>query len=316
MRRMGTARRDGQPGRRRTGRRSGAATAGLALALPLLLAACGGGDEAPTPAPATEPPAATTEAGTPAADGIGPGGGTPAASPAAGAVTLGDLVARVDAAWAGAGSYRAVFSPLAAGATPAATPLATPATGATGIESLREVVLPDRQRQEVRRGGEVTSEAIAVADRAWVRGELARAFRPDAPADAWVEVDPAAVDVESDAGRFVAALVAPTASPLAGIPERLRPQEVRPLGPVDVGDRTCEAYGAADTTEIGGRIDYTIALGPDDLPCFIETRSGTGGGRTTYEAYGEPLTIEPPATALPAATPIPGATPATPAGRD
>lgn len=289
----------------------------LPLVLVLVLAACGQSDPEPEPTPV--PPTATV-----AAEGIGPGVGSPAASPAAsGEPTLGDLVGRVDAAWAGVGSFRAVFAqPSAGGATPvapAATPLAgaaTPTALSGATESVREVVLPDRQRQIVRQRGEVTTEAVAIGERVWVRGDLARQPRPDAAADAWVAIDPAAVDPNSDAGRLAAALTAPVVSPLAGIRQGLLPQEVRPLGPVTVGDRTCEAYGAADTTEIGGRIDYTIALDADDLPCFVETRTGSVVGRTTYEAYGEALSIEPPASALPMASPPANATPATPIGRD
>ena len=149
--------------------------------------------------------------------------------------------------------------------------------------------------------------------RVYVRGELAAELRPGVAADTWVEVDPATLSPATELGQALLGLTAPITSPTAAIPPNLRPQELRPLGSVGGAGRTCQAYGAAATTETGGRIDLTIAVGPDDLPCFVETRSGGVVGRFTYEAFNEPLTIEPPANAVPAASPT---APGTPIGRD
>lgn len=315
----GTMWRTGATGRSRGPDRGGGRRGPLAavvIALPLLLAACGQ-EEPPPEATAVATAAATTaptvEESTPEG-GIGPGG-SPAASPASspaesGALTLGALVDRVDRAWAGVGSYRARFVAVRTGGTPAA--VASPGAGGGVSDVVREVVRPDRQRQVVRTTDGAETEAVAVGGRLWVRGALARELRPEAAADAWVEVDPAV----PGAGEAVAGLLAPATSPLAGLPENLRPQEVRSLGPIEVDGRTCQGYGAAGTTPLGARIDYTILLGPDDLPCAIESRSGQTEGREVFEAYGESLSIEPPAAALAPASPAPGATPATPAGRD
>ena len=90
---------------------------------------------------------------------------------------------------------------------------------------------------------------------------------------------------------------------------------MRDLGNVDFDGRTCHVYGAADTVaDTGMRIDYTIALDQQDLPCFIET--GTGGvtqGRDEFTGINSSILIESPQ----AATPVSGvAVPGTPAGRD
>ena len=305
-----------------------------AVALPLLLAACGDDDN--------DEPAATVAVATVAGDatvGLGPTSvaspavGSPlaspgAASPVAGApATLGELADRINAAWAGVRSFRSEFvsRPIEAAAPPvagAATPGSNAAAGASPVASpdprpgtvriTREVVLPDRQRQRTRRDRELRSEAIAVGGRIYVRGPLARSLRPDADERAWVEVDPAALDPNTEIGRELGGLVAPVTPPTASVSENLRPQELRPLGGVEVAGRSCQAYGAAGTTETGERIDLTISIDANDLVCAVETRAGGNVSILTYEAYDEPLTIEPPADTIPAGSPVP----ATPGGQD
>jgi hypothetical protein len=56
----------------------------------------------------------------------------------------------------------------------------------------------------------------------------------------------------------------------------------------------------------------TLALDANDLPCFLETRSGGVVGRTIFEAFNTELAIEAPEGAIVAATPAA----ATPVGRD
>lgn len=299
----------------------------LALSLPLVLAACGGDDPATTP---TAPAVATAPIPPP------PGGlpaGAASATPSGEPQTLGELTDRINAAWAGIDSFRSVFvaegaslpvvpAPVVAGspaaaspvASPvAASPVASPPTAPRRLELAREVLLPDRQRQTERADGAVVSEAVAVGGRIYVRGTAAAALRPGANPTAWVEADPATVATVAAADPLLARLAAPIISPAAAVPDNLRPQELRPLGPIEVAGRTCRAYAAANTTALGSRIDITFAIDAADLPCFVETRSGAAGGRETFEAYDLPLTIEAPTGAIPAASP---ALPATPAGRD
>lgn len=281
------------------GRRLLAAT--LAVAVALLLAACGDEEAATTPAAATR------------ATGVQPGGGSPAA--AGEPRTLGDLADRVDAAWAGVGAFRSVFvvTPPTLASPVAGSPAASPAPAAGQVEIVREVVAADRQRFEQRADGALISEAIVADGRVYVRGAAARTLLPEADPAVWVEGDPAALPPVAGGDPLLARIVAPIASPLSAVPGNLRPQELRPLGPVDVAGRTCQAYGAAATTATGTRIDITIAVGRDDLPCFVETRAGGAGGRETFDAYGQPFAIAPPAASTPVA--VPGA-PATPEGRD
>lgn len=281
----------------------------LAVALPLLLAvgaAAGPAVWSPRPAAAAQatiPASPAAEVGSPTAERAEPR-------------TLGELADRVDVAWAGVTSFRAVFVVGAPGPTApplAGSPVASPVSAEPAFAFRREVVLPGRQRLEQRDGGVLVSEAVVADGRVAVRGVAARALLPEADPATWVAVDLAALPPFAGGDPLLARIVAPIESPLARLPDNLRPQDPRPLGEVEVAGRTCRAYGAADTTRTGARIDITIAVDGDDLPCFVETRSGGAGGRETFDAYGASFAIEPPAQTVPAS---PAAAPATPDGRD
>ena len=281
-----------------------------------LLAGCGPMPETtPTPIPETTPPVEERVA-------------TPA-TPASAELTLGQLAERVNAAWPNVHSYRITFTgstlsvppgvgtPVARSlATPVAAPMATP--GATPVArpretfvSMREVVLPDRQRQEVSGLGENDHEAIAITDRLYVRGPVVEQIAPGTPEDVWIVVDPSTVSEGSMLSRLLGGLPEIPAAPLASLPERLLPQVIREMGTVEHDGRECRVYGAADTVPATGmRVDYTIAVDGRDVPCFIET--GAGGvtqGRDEYSDINGSITIEPPPAATPVSVPPALATP-------
>ena len=281
-----------------------------------VLAGCGPMQEtAPTAPPDTSPPTSDIVA-------------TPATS-ASGELTLGDLAERISVAWSTLGSYRVtstgstVVMPAALGtpvarplATPGATPVASP--GATPVAptretfvSVRDVVLPDRQRQEVTGLETVDHEAVAIGNELFVRGPLVEQIAPGTPPDVWIEIDSAAIPEGAVLSRMLGGLPRPLGAPLASLPERLLPQVVREIATVEHDGRECRVYGAADTVqETGMRIDYTIAIDDRDIPCFIET--GAGGatqGRIQYTDINALLTIEPPVAATPVSVPPALATP-------
>jgi hypothetical protein len=281
-----------------------------------VLAGCGAMPEAtPTTTPQTAPSVVESVA-TP---------GTPASAE----LTLGELAERVAAAWPAVRSYRITFTgstsamstglgtpvarpPATPGATPVATPGATPVARPRGtFVSMREVVLPDRQRQDVRGLGENDHEAIAVGDRLYVRGPLVEQIAPGTPQDVWIVVDPSTLPEGSTLSRLLGGLPEVPAAPLATLPQRLLPQVIREMGSVEQDGRECRIYGAADTVPATGmRVDYTIAVDDRDIPCFIET--GAGGvtqGRDEYSDIDGSFTIEPPTAATPVSVPPELATP-------
>ncbi|MBA3415091.1 MAG: hypothetical protein H0U10_07710 [Chloroflexia bacterium] len=257
-----------------------------------------------------------------------PGDGAAAATPGASPVTFGDLADRVDAAWADVRTYRAVFEaaspatpPLATpalsvdatrGATPiggALGPLATPVIGSPFV-AVREVILPDRQRQTLTGTASDDHEAIVVDGTLYLRGPLADELLPGTSDAVWLSIPLSELPAESAAGHLLVGLTVPPTSPMAGLREGLRPQELRTIGPVEIEGRSCIAYGGADTTAIGTRQDITVAVAADGLPCSIETHVGTDlVSRIVYTDFDLPLSIEPPAVATPVAGLLPAATP-------
>ena len=207
--------------------------------------------------------------------------------------------------------------------TPVARPLASPAAtpvapGATPVPrpreefvSTREVLLPNRQRQDVRGLGDIDHEAIAIDDRLYVRGPLVEQIAAGTPTDDWIAFDPSSVPERSMLSRLLGGLPELPAAPLASIPERLLPQRIREMGVVEHDGRTCRIFAAADTVPATGmRVDYTIAVDDRDLLCFIET--GAGGviqGRAEYSEIDGSFTIEPPVAATPVSVPARLATP-------
>jgi hypothetical protein len=290
--------------------------AALLITLTAMLTACGPMPE-PTAVPATTTvPAAGT--GTAATD---TNGTATAATPASGQLTLGELAARIGAAWPAVRSYRVTFTgatiPQSAQAgTPraraAATPGATPvARERATFQTVREVVLPDRQRQQVAGLGANDHEAIASGGRVFVRGPLAEQIAPGTSAATWIEIDAAAISEGAQLTQLLGGLPAIPPAPLASLRTGLGSQTVREMETIAFDGRECRVYAAADTvTATGMRVDYTIALDDRDLPCFIET--STGGavqGRDEYTAIDAEIAIEPPAAATPVSVPAALATP-------
>lgn len=310
--------------------------AAFALSL-ALFAGCG---QTPPPATPTVPsgPAGGDSVGVPGDATINQGIPNVSPEPKPPKTTLGDLAARMDAAWTGVRSFRAVHTgaeaamplsrqpaaappaafPVAAttpGATPTGSPTAATPVAAAGPQRTElEVVRPDRVRQVVTGTGDYDHEAIVAGDRVYLRGPLASIVVPGASPEAWVVMPAsalaAAAGAEDNPAALLAALLTPPPSPLANLPPNLLPQEPRDLGAVEIDGRTCRAWGAANTTRTGERLDITIAIDGDGLPCSIETRKGTEvQGAIIWEAFGEDFDIEPPDAATPVAAPA-----ATPTG--
>lgn len=276
-----------------------------ALLLPLALAGCGAMPEA---TPTTVPPAAETPPAVVA---------TPAATAAA-KLTLGELASRVDAAWADVESYRVVSvgtAPPMPGATPVAsaeaTPGATPVSRSGEIVATRDVVLPDIQHLTVTGWGANDFEAVSDGDTIYLRGPLAAQIDASAGPDAWITLRASDVPEGSQIANLLGGLPVIPMPPFAGIEERLELQEVRDLGTTDAGGRACQTYGAADTKlTTGQRVDYVVGIDAEDLPCFIETRSGTTTlGHQEYSLFNEVTAPDVPVAATPVAIPAGMATP-------
>ena len=280
-----------------------AATAFVTLGV---LAACGPMPDA-TPTTTTAP--ATAEAD------VDEAVSTPA-SPDLGSLTFGDLADRVEAAWPEVESYRVTFTGTALSGTPVARAAATP--GATPVArpretytTIRDIVLPDKQRQIVTGLGADDHEAIAIGNALYVRGPVVERIAPGTPESVWIELDPTALPEGALLLHLLGGLPELPGAPLAMLPDRLREQEVREVETVQHDGRNCQVYAAADTVPATGmRVDYAIAIDENDIPCFIET--GAGGltqGRDEYTNINAEADIDPPAVATPVSIPPALATP-------
>jgi hypothetical protein len=254
------------------------------------LAACGDEENTATPTAAMT---ATVVPTAPSGD----------ATPRTGGLTVGSLADRIGVAWSSVSTYRAVT-------TTNAHDLGTPRTDASPVPAVSitdwtdEVVLPDRKRRIATANGVTQYELIAVGGKVYARGPAVPgldASRPDP--DAWVEIDTATLPGSSDVAEGYADFAAPVPAPYSGLSAEERGRDAMLIGETSVEGRTCLAYGLADTTNTGERIEVVLSLGSDDLPCSIETRAG-GLTTTTAFTYNLPIAIEAPA----AATPSPSAT--------
>jgi hypothetical protein len=231
----------------------------VALGLLLFVAGCGG-NSAPDPTPTA----------------------TTVPSP-----TVGELADMIAAAWSGVSTYRAVSQNVELIGTPAA---ASPA-GLVQPDIVTEVVLPDIKRQQMITNGTVNAEIVIVGSDVFVRGWVSEGLAP--VEDGWTEVDPETLNPEFPLAMQIAALMAPSQPPYSGLSEDERNRAARPLGEIVVNGQSCQAYRIADTTDTGERVDVTLAINSDDLPCSIQTKVSGVNYVTRFE-FNIALTITAP----------------------
>jgi len=239
------------------------------LAVVALLTACGtGGNDDPTPTP-TNPP-------------------LPTAAP--GALTVGDLLARVDAAWPTVASMRTTSTsgpvPIDDGA----------ATEATGVQStVEEMVAPDSRRIVRMTDGIPTDEQVYVNGTVYMWGAfVAEAVAPEVGSGTWITVDPSVVPADTPVGFQLAYLTRPQGSPFGAISDEMRTLPATSAGQVQVAGRTCTVYTFVDATELGDRIEYELALDEHDLPCQIVQRAGGFQNSSVFEVNVPDLKITAP----------------------
>jgi hypothetical protein len=237
----------------------------------LFLASCGTGSNDPEP---TVAPTATV---------------LPTLPP--GAITVGNVIVEIEAAWAGIGSWRATTW------STESPDLSTPASG--DQVTIEEVVLPSSRHLAQVTGGVVVDEQLLVDGRVYMKGSLVQAaIAPNIDTNTWVEVDPAAASSSTSIAPQVAYLTSPITSPFASVSPETRALQAVPAGDITVEGRTCRRYtfGTADEG-----IAYELALDERNLPCRL-VQSGGGYSNVTTYAFDVPgLVLAAPAIATPPA---------------
>ena len=219
-------------------------------------------------------------------------------------VTLGSLADRINAQWADFSRFREISTFTAEGARslPGTTVAASPVSQRAG-RSVRQVILPDRARYLAEENGQLVFEFVVIGDQVFARGTVARLLDPTAGPTEWIVTDIATIARSPMLGESAAGQLARLAPPSYVVPERLRPQPVRDLESTQFEGTECDLFGAADTTNTGARIDFTVAIDAEDRLCFLETRSPGISSRYVVEQLDPSVTIEPPASFRPIASP-------------
>lgn len=196
------------------------------------------------------------------------------------ALTVGQLLARVEAAWPSVVSMRTTF--WSTGATAGGTP---PPSGMVTVE---EVSLPAGRRLVVMNDGMVTDEQIAVDGRIYMKGALVpTAIAPMIDSETWVEVDPAAVGTGSPVSMQIGYLLSPIVSPFADVSDETTGLLATPGGNVTINGRSCDVFTFGDPDGIS----YELALDAGNLPCRFVQSAGTRANVTLYEFNDPDLLI-------------------------
>lgn len=277
----------------------------VSLLAVLAIAGCGGGDAKPTPFPSPPPtvPAVSSTDATPnlsAASPIAPAA-SPSGSPVAPA-TVGELADRIAAAWRGIDGYSATFT-SATESSDGSQSIASPVVIADSV------VLPDRKRRLTTSGDTLVSEFVVIGSAIYARGILIPGITAPADAQSWVKVDPAAFPADSEFRAIYTDLLKPSSAPYSQLAPDERARNARPVGPIEIGGRSCFGYVIADSTNTGDPISVLLALGEDGLPCAIETHVAGTVSQQVFSYHTAPA-IDPPSTFVPATVTDPIATPA------
>jgi hypothetical protein len=229
----------------------------------LLLSACGPGNAQESTEPETDESAASN----------------PAPTAAEGELTVGDLVTDVDAAWSGVTSMRV---------TSVSGPVPTEKQGGSPVPqgpiAIEEWVAPNNRRLLERVGGIVTNEQVFTNGKVYMWGMfVGTSVAPEVGSGTWVTLDPEVIPPDTPVGYRVTYITREPGSPLGTITPDMRQRPVKESGTVQVGGRSCTLYTFVDTTQLGERIDYELALDSDNLPCQHVMRAGGFQNSSVFE---------------------------------
>lgn len=203
----------------------------------------------------------------------------PAPTAAEGERTVGDLIADVDAAWSDVTSMRV---------TSISGPIPTEGVEGSpvpeGPVTIEEWVAPNNRRLVERVGNIVTNEQIFINGKVYMWGMfVGTSVAPEVGSGTWVTLDPEVVPSDTPVGYRVDYITREAGSPFGSISAEMRQRPVKEAGTVQVGDRSCTLYTFVDTTQLGERIDYELALDEDNLPCQHVMRAGGFQNSSVFE---------------------------------
>jgi len=243
----------------------------LALgSLTLLLTACGFGNAQEKPNP--EGDAAISN---------------PAPTAAEGELTVGDLLNDVDEAWPGVTSMRITST---SGPIPADQSDGTPSSN--GSVTIEEWTAPNNRRLIESLANVVTNEQVFIDGKVFMWGMfVGTSVAPEVGPTTWVILDPEVIPPDTPVGYRVAYITREPGPPFAAVSDEIRQRPAKEAGTVQVGDRSCTLYTFVDTTQLGERIDYELALDESNLPCQLVQRAGGFQNSNVYEINNPDIRI-------------------------
>lgn len=217
-----------------------------------------------------------------------------------GELTVGDLINRVNEAWPGVTSMRVTST---SGPVPTQSDAAS-SPQPQGAVTIEEWVAPNKRRIVELVGGTVTNEQIYVNGIVYMWGMfVGTSVAPEAGTQTWVQVDDIdAVPPDTPVGYRVSYITRGPDMPFSSISEGMRKRPARESGTVKVGGRTCTLYTFVDSTQLGDRIVYELALDDNNLPCQLVQRAGGFQNSSVYEINEPDIQI----IAPDASTPVSG----------
>ena len=203
----------------------------------------------------------------------------PAPTAAEGELTVGDLITDVNDAWPNVTSMRITSI---SGAVPTESGDSSPVP--QGAITIEEWVAPNDRRLIERVGGIVTNEQIYINGKVYMWGMfVGTSVAPEVGTGTWVTLDPKVIPPDTPVGYRVTYITREPGPPFVTISNDMRQRPARESGTVQVGGRSCTLYTFVDTTQLGERIDYELALDENNLPCQLVQRAGGFQNSSVYE---------------------------------
>lgn len=249
------------------------------------LAACGPANTLQAPAGEQEDSAAEQDSSTPQDD----------------ILTVGDLINRIDAAWPSVTSLRvtSVSGPVPADDGADSTP------PSRDVVTIEEWVAPNDRRIVERSGDAIVNEQVYIDGKVYMWGMfVGTSVAPEVGTQAWVTVDPTVVPPDTPVGYRVSYVSRDPGLPFGTVTADMRQRPANEAGTVQAGGRSCTLYTFVDSTQLGDRIDYELALDDNDLPCQLVQRAGGFQNSSVYEVNDPDIQIVAPDAPTPvSATP-------------
>lgn len=203
-----------------------------------------------------------------------------------GELTVGELLGEVDAAWSNVTSFRmtSMSGPVPTEGNDTPTP--------QGPVTIEEWTAPNNRRIVERMGDTITNEQVFVDGKVYMWGTfVGTSVAPEVGPSTWVTLDPSVIPPDTPVGYRVSYITRAGGPPFGSVTEDMRQRPAKEAGTVQAGGRSCTVYTFVDTTQLGEKITYELAIDENNFPCQLIQRAGGFQNSTVYEVNSPDLQI-------------------------